>query len=104
MININKLLPTSETLVSVDHGCDKIPFLSTVTNIVNIFQKCVILPFLSQKTIDKSKYYSHLQKKGLLDCTLLAIPFIGNILGARRQRRYEDLKIFYQQGSYPKQT
>jgi hypothetical protein len=59
--------------------CDYIPFISTITNIVTLFSKCVILPFLSQGTIENSPYWFPLQEKSLARCCSLLVPVVGNI-------------------------
>ena len=69
--NLNKYL------VSADNFCDQVYVLSTVTNLVNMFQKYFILPCLAQSTIDNSRYYSHLNDKSYFECAMLLIPFLN---------------------------
>lgn len=65
----------SRLLVKADDFSDYIPVLSTATNLVNIFQKCVILPCMTQRFITTSPYYHHLNQKSVIECALSAIPF-----------------------------
>lgn len=67
-------------LVKADQVCDYIPFVSTVSNLIDLFQKYVVLPFLQQDTINASRYYQHLQQKSFLRCFALIIPILGNII------------------------
>lgn len=67
-------------LVKADRYCDYVPILSTATNFIDLFQKCVVLPFLNQSTIESNHYFKHLQQKSFLRCVLLMIPVLGNIL------------------------
>lgn len=66
--------------VTVDCVCDYIPVVSTLNNLTDLFQKCVILPFMSDQVITKSHYFTHVQEKSILRCVILFIPIIGNII------------------------
>ena len=70
----------SNLLVKADCFCDYIPLVSSVTNLVDIFQKCVVIPFLNKATIDSNPYYTHINKKSFNRCLLLVIPIFGSIL------------------------
>lgn len=70
----------SNFLVKIDHFCDYFPFVSSITNVVNLFQKCVILPFIDEATILSNHYYKHIDEKSFVRCFLLIIPIVGNIL------------------------
>ncbi len=67
-------------LVKTDRIFDYIPVFSTVTNLIDIFQKCVILPLMSEEKIKNNHYYTHVKEKNLARCISLLIPVIGNIL------------------------
>ncbi len=69
-------------LVKVDKVCDYIPIVSTATNLVNLFQKTVVLPFMDAETIASNHYYTYLNEKNVDRCIILTIPVIGNILVA----------------------
>jgi len=67
------------SFVKVDAVCDYIPGISTLTNLMDLFQKCALsLPFAKEITGD-SHYYKHLEEKSFLRCLVLLIPVIGNI-------------------------
>lgn len=62
--------------VKIDRAADCIPGLSTVTNLVDLFQKTVVAPKISHK----DHYYQLLEKKSVVRCVLLAIPIVGQML------------------------
>lgn len=66
--------------VKIDNVCDYLPGLSTVTNLVDLFQKCVTLTLISKKTILNNHYFRTLTHKSPLRCIILLIPLFGNIL------------------------
>jgi ankyrin repeat protein len=67
----------STTFAEVDRVCDYIPFVSTVSNVVDLFQKCVC-KCLSE-TVSKSRYWTHIKQKDLFRCFILLVPILGNI-------------------------
>jgi|GEM_PF-5152313 len=66
--------------IQADKACDYIPFISTATTIINIFQKCVILPLMNLCHIEKGNYYEYLDNKSFTRCFWLLIPGIGNVI------------------------
>ena len=56
-------------------GNDKVPVLSTLSNLFDLFQKCIV----SQAIVKKSHYYTHLNKKSFFRCVVLLVPIFGNI-------------------------
>lgn len=70
----------NDLAIRADDFCDYIPFLSTATTIINIFQKCVILPILNLCSSKKGHYYTNLEYKSMTRCLWLLIPIIGNIV------------------------
>jgi hypothetical protein len=69
----------SNLLVTADNISNYIPFVSTITNIVDIFLKCVVIPRLERENIPLNHYFTHLQKKSLALCIILLVPVLGNI-------------------------
>jgi hypothetical protein len=70
----------SKILIGMDDVFDYIPLVSTLTNLVDIFIKYVILPHLSAESVQNNHYYSHLEQKQLWRCLVLSIPCgIGNL-------------------------
>lgn len=67
-------------LVKTDDFCDYIPVISSITNLVNLFQKCVVLPFIDKATISSNHYYKHINEKSFVRCLFLVIPVIGNMI------------------------
>jgi hypothetical protein len=70
----------SNFLVKIDCFCDYVPFVSSVTNLIDLFQKCVILLLMDKSKIASSHYYKHLDQKSFSRCIVLVIPVIGNII------------------------
>lgn len=70
-------LRISTVLAEIDGTCDYIPVVSTVTNVVDIFNKCVYqcLP----EDIAKNRYWTHINDKELSRCFILLVPVLGNI-------------------------
>ncbi|MBS4167809.1 ankyrin repeat domain-containing protein [Parachlamydia sp. AcF125] len=66
-------------LVKADQISDYVPGLSTITSLVDLFQKCVLLLSKQKADISKSHYYTYLQQKSFSRCIMLLIPVIGNI-------------------------
>lgn len=66
--------------ISIDKTADYIPIVSTLTNLVDLFQKCVVDLCTNSETTRKSPYYTHIRDKQALRCVILLIPVIGNIL------------------------
>jgi hypothetical protein len=70
----------SNFLVKTDCLCDYVPLVSSATNLVDLFQKCVVLPLMDKSKIASSHYYKHLDQKSFFRCFLLVIPVVGNII------------------------
>ena len=70
---------TCFSLVALDTFFDYTPVASTVTNLIDIFQKCLVVPFLEKSYVDSSRYYTHLKQKSFKRCILLLVPVIGNL-------------------------
>lgn len=69
-------------VVIADRVCDYIPLVSSLTNLVDIFQKCVILSSKNRITIENNHYYEYLKDKSYARCIILLIPILGNIIVA----------------------
>lgn len=69
----------SSQMVSLDNFFDYVPVFSTATNIVDLFQKCLILPFKDQKSISASHYFTHICQKSFARCFFLLIPVVSNL-------------------------
>jgi hypothetical protein len=63
-----------------------LPVVSTGVNLINIFQKCVIMPCMNKRTIGRSPYYRHLRDKSLMQCAILLVPVVGNIGACQRNQ------------------
>jgi len=61
-------------LVAADQFCDLIPIVHTFSNLINLFQKCAVIPFLDNETVENSRYFTYLQNKSALHCVVLAVP------------------------------
>jgi len=79
LISLRTRQDIENQFIKLDEYFDYIPFVSTVANIVNIFQKCVVIPFLDHVSQVNHNYYSYLNCKSFSRCFILLIPIIGNI-------------------------
>jgi hypothetical protein len=70
----------SNSLVKTDRICDYVPLISTASNLVAIFEKFVVLPFIESSKKLSNRYYALIENKSLLRCLILLIPLIGNII------------------------
>ncbi len=85
----------SSWLIEFDEKSDSIPFWSTVTNIVNLFQKIVVLPLLSiisRDFIENNHYFSYINEKKFIKCFLLTFPFLGNFIYKKNNRQDPAIK------------
>ncbi len=75
---------TGDDLAKLDVICDLIPVISTVSNCVNVFQKAIAIVANASEATDqkevKSHYYTHLEAKSFLFCSVCLIPVIGNVI------------------------
>lgn len=70
---------TAKTFRSADRVMDYTP-LSPINNLVDLFQKCFVLPCVDKDTIDHNKYLTHINDKSFVRCILLVVfPVIGSI-------------------------
>ena len=65
----------SDAFVELDNICDYIPVISTISNLVDLFQKYVIHPFFSGEV--KDRYWSHIEQKDLPRQLYLLMPYYG---------------------------
>lgn len=73
---------------------DYVPVLSTVTSLVHLFTKVVILPRKEEAEIENNHYYTHLKDRSFLRCITLLIPVLGNFL-VYRWDKYRDSLLDY---------
>ncbi len=89
------------TFIQVDQYCDCIPLVSTATNVVNIFSKCMLELCISDKTHLKNRYLVYLNKKSFTKCFILLIPIVGNIfaIGGEHSQKVKAPPIVSNYGS-----
>lgn len=76
----------TENLISLDRTADYIPVISSVSNIVDLFLKYVVVPRISNDTV-QNRYWTHIRNKDLYrSMILIALPIIGNICVALSDR------------------
>ncbi|MBS4168593.1 HEAT repeat domain-containing protein [Parachlamydia sp. AcF125] len=85
-------------LLKADRVSDYIPGISTITNLVDLFQKCAVLPFKQKTNVSKSHYYTYLKQKSFSRCIVLLLPVVGNIIVAtydfaKRRPNYADATL-----------
>ncbi len=73
VVIVNNSLST--LAATTDKVCDYIPIISSVVNLIDIFQKCIPS---NRENVD-SPYKQHLYQKSFGRCFLLLIPFFGNL-------------------------
>jgi hypothetical protein len=80
MLNLNSSL--NKFLVEIDSFLDYIPIVSTVSNLIDIFQKKAIIPHLqsNKSSVLKEHYFCHINSKDSVRCVILLVPFLGNAL------------------------
>lgn len=59
---------------------DYIPFVSTASSLVDLFRKCVVLPFIKPEAVQKSHFYTRISQTNLLRSVVLLVPILGNIV------------------------
>jgi len=73
----------TDMLIAIDKLCDTfsfIPCLNTLNNMVDLFQKCAVIPFLDVETVENNRYFTFLQNKSALQCIVLAVPVFDELL------------------------
>jgi hypothetical protein len=68
--------------IFIDRHADYVPLASTVTSLIDIFQKVAIQTFKPIENPSSHYYYSYLNKKSFKRCSILLIPVLGNIVVA----------------------
>src|ERR1700733_4155498 len=76
MLNITTF---STFCVRFDQYTDYVPGFSTVTNLIDIFLKCVVQPQIDEKYLQTNHYFMYLDIKMLRRCIILLIPILGNV-------------------------
>ena len=69
-------------LVIFDRALDYIPVVSSLKNLIQIFQKTVFLSQMQSQSISASRYYTYLSQKSFNRYFMLLVPFVGNIIVA----------------------
>lgn len=96
-ININKELSRIHT----DRVCDRIPVVSSVTNLVDLFQK-IHFRKVPQEVVagDPLRYSVYIKQKSVGRCFLLLIPFLGNfIVGMHDVRMKKKAENLFEEGN-----
>lgn len=83
---------TSNFFIKMDRVCDVVPLLSTATNLIDLFQKYAVIPYLNKNCINNSAYYSYLDSKKIKEIGWLIIPVIGNIVVALQRSGQQNMK------------
>ena len=71
----------SKILIGIDKISNFVPLVSTLTNLVDLFEKCVVLPILKRSGVDlnRNRYFSYINQKEISKCLVALLPLIGNI-------------------------
>lgn len=70
----------SSFFVKADRFFDRIPVLSSISNLVDLFQKAFVIPAKSRDSVEQNHYYTHLNQKSFVRCVALLVPVLGNIM------------------------
>lgn len=76
-------------LTQLDCVCDYIPFVSTVSNLVDLFYKTVVIPRLQPETLS-DHYWEYLAQKSVVRCVALLVPVLGNLFIALKDIFWND--------------
>ncbi len=71
----------ANVLAQADRVCDYVPFISTISNLIDLFEKAVILPKLEPAALS-NHYWRQLNEKSVSRCWILLVPVIGNVFMA----------------------
>jgi Sel1 repeat len=72
---------SSKAWVEFDRHADVTLIVSSVTNVIDIFLKCVAPYCLSKEELEKKHFLAYLvEAKSLNRCMIASIPFFGNLL------------------------
>ncbi|MEI7488669.1 MAG: DUF4116 domain-containing protein [Chryseobacterium sp.] len=91
------------SFVQIDTFCDKIPVLSSVTNLLEIFAKSVLFCYSKIKGINgkelKERHFTHLNDKSLKENLILLVPLINiaaacMFQGPTKEQILKDLYLF----------
>lgn len=78
-----RVYSVSRCFIEMDKVCDNIPVVSTITNLIGLFQKYVLFPPLGPCCCAcgwwSNRYVRHLQKKHFARYIILLIPIFGNL-------------------------
>ena len=78
---MNNPVTFGQRMAQVDHIADYVPVMSTITNIINIFQKLIIDIGRIRPNSEKDHYFHHIKDKSYGRCFFAALlPVIGNII------------------------
>ncbi|MDP1609115.1 MAG: ankyrin repeat domain-containing protein [Chlamydiales bacterium] len=79
----------SSALIYADKVCNYIPFISTLSNAMNLFQKYGPSSCLPD-TITKSRYWEYIQAKNTRMSVALLVPIFGNLIFLTYNYVYDD--------------
>lgn len=75
----------------IDKFCDKIPFISSMTNLVDLIAKAILKVMGSHSVAPLAK---HLEQKSIKECCILLVPVFGNIYIYRQNKKPEEKNKF----------
>jgi hypothetical protein len=93
----------TSSLITIDRYADYIPVVSSITNLVNLFQKAVVIPLLNACHMQKNRYYTHLDGKSFSQCLkLIFLPIISNVITILQKLKEQtpSKKMFEIEGYY----
>lgn len=67
-------------LAKADQVCDKIPLLSTLTNLIDLVAKGILLYTGTTPSLWGKSWSEHIAQKPIWKCLLLCVPILGNII------------------------
>lgn len=93
MSGVSLVQKVENILITIDHYSDYVPFWSSVTNLVDIFEKGLGEWVCGTEALKEHEYCKYIHDKPYWRCTLLILPIIGNVIIAIYdyfEMRYEE--------------
>ncbi|WP_068469889.1 hypothetical protein [Candidatus Protochlamydia phocaeensis] len=79
MSTITSSYSISSILIEIDRIGDYLPIASTVINLIDLFEKCVLKAYSQSAFVKTNRYFSYISDKSSLRCVVLLVPVLGNI-------------------------
>lgn len=65
-------------IIDFNNFCDKVPFISTATNLFNLSVKFYLV-FQSEASVNEDPNFVYIKNKNIFRCVILLVPVLGNV-------------------------